>query len=77
MHQLSSEAKDLKSRVVSEEEQVLCRESAEAAHRFTEAQEAVDKQFQARWRQAEGELHDMCKSNSAQVQTHRSTTTGE
>ena len=47
MRVLSSEAKDWKSRVVSEAEQVLCRESAEAAQRATEVQEAMDKQFQA------------------------------
>ena len=69
MRLLSSEAKDWKSRVVSEAEQVLCRESAEAAHHATEVQEAMDKQFQARWRQAEAELRDLCKSNSAQVQS--------
>ena len=28
----------------------------------------MDKQFQARWRQAEAELRDICESNSAQVQ---------
>ena len=28
----------------------------------------MDKQFQTRWRQAEAELRDLCKSNSAQVQ---------
>ena len=68
MRLLSSEAKDWKSRVVSEAEQVLVKESAEAAHRTTEVQEAMDKQFQVRWRQAEADLWDMCDSNSAQVQ---------
>ena len=38
MYLLSSEAKDWKSRVVSEAEQVQCRESAEAARRATEVQ---------------------------------------
>ena len=47
MRLLSSEARRWKSRVVSEAEQVLCRESAEAAHHVTEIQEAMDKQFQA------------------------------
>ena len=65
---LSSEAKDWKSRVVTEADQVLCQESARAAQHATEVQEAMDKQFQARWRQAEGELRDLCKSNSAQAQ---------
>ena len=69
VHLLSSEAKDWKSRVVSEAEHVLCKESAEAAHRTIEVQEAMDKQFQARWRQAEAELRDMCEPNSAQLQT--------
>ena len=69
MRLLSSEAKDWKSRVATEAEQVLCRESAQAAQHATEVQEAMDKQFQARWRQAEAELRDLCKSNSAQVQS--------
>ena len=47
MHLLSSEAKDWKSRAESEAEQVLCRESAEAAQRAIEVQEATNKQFQA------------------------------
>ena len=50
MRLLSSEAKDWKSRVASEVEQALCRESAEAAHKTNEVPEAMDKQFQARWR---------------------------
>ena len=69
MRLLCSEAKDWKSRVVSEAKQVFCRESTEAAHRATEVQKTMDKQFQARWRQAEAELRDLCKSNSAQVQS--------
>ena len=69
MRLLSSEAKDWKSRVVSEAEQVLCRESAEAAHCATEIQKTMDKQFQIRWRQAEAELRNLCKSNSAQEQS--------
>ena len=44
---VSSEAQDWKPRVVSEAEQVLVKESAEAAHRTTEVQEAMDKQLQA------------------------------
>ena len=68
MKVLSSETKDWKSRVVTETEQVLCQESAQAAHHATELQEAMDKQFQARWRQAEAELQKLCKSNSAQAQ---------
>ena len=43
MRLLSSEGKDWKSRVVSEAEQVLHREVAEAAQRATEVQEAMDK----------------------------------
>ena len=69
MRLLSSEAKHWKSTMVSEAEQVLCKESAEAAHRAIESQKAMDKQFQTRWRQTETELHDACKSNSAQMQT--------
>ena len=70
MRLLSSEADliHLKSRVVSEAEQVLCKESAEATHRTPEVPKAMNKQFQARWRQAEAEFRDMCDSNSAQVQ---------
>ena len=66
---LSSEAKDWKSRVVSETEQVLCKESAEATHRATEVQKSMDKLFQIRWRQIEAEFPDMSESNSTQVHT--------
>ena len=38
MHLLSSEAKDWKSKVVTETEEVLCRRSAQAAHQTTKAQ---------------------------------------
>ena len=48
---------------------MLCREGAQATQHATEVQEAMDKQFQARWRQAEAELQDLCKSNSAQAPT--------
>ena len=69
MRLLSSEAKDWKSRAVSEAEQVLLRkESAEAAHRTTDLQEARDKQFQACWRRAEAELRDTYESSGAQAQ---------
>ena len=77
MHLLSSEAKDWKSRVVNEAEQVLRKESAEAARRTTEVQEAMVKQFQARWRQAEAELRDTCESNSAQETLAASLREGE
>ena len=40
MRLLSSEAKDWKSRVVAETEEVLCRESAQVAQQATETQEA-------------------------------------
>ena len=69
MRLLSSEAKDWKSRVMTEIEQVLCRKSAQAAHQATEVQEGIDQQFQARWKRTEAELRDLCKSNSSQVQT--------
>ena len=69
MRLLSSEAKDWKSRVVSEAEQVLCRESAEAAQHAIEIQEAMDKHCHARWRQAEAEFRDLRQSNNARVQT--------
>ena len=68
---LSSEAKDWKSRVVTEPNK-RCQESAQAAQHGTEVQEAMDEQFQDRWKQwkqTEAELRDWCKSNSAQVQT--------
>ena len=65
---LSSEAKDWKSRVVSEAEQALARESAETAQQTNEVQETMDKQFQAQWREAEAQLKDMWESNSAQAQ---------
>ena len=38
-------------------------------HHATETQQAMHKQDQARWRQAEAEIRDLCRSNSAQVQT--------
>ena len=69
MRLLSSEAKDWESRVVTEAEVVLCRESAQAAHQATEAQEAMDQHYKAKWRQAEADLQALCQSNSAQVQS--------
>ena len=73
MRLLSSEAKDWKSRVVTEAEEVLCRESAHAAQQATEAQEAMDQHYKAKWRQAEADLKALCQSNSAQVQSLAST----
>ena len=55
MRLLSSEAKDWKSRVVTEAEEVLCRESAQIAQQATEAQEAMDQHYKAKWQQAEVE----------------------
>ena len=49
MRLLSSEAKKWKSRVVTETEQMLSRESAQAAQHATEVQEAMDKQFKLGW----------------------------
>ena len=69
MRLLSSEAKDWKSRVVTEAEEVLCRESAQIAQQATEAQEAMDQHYKARWQQAEADLKALCKSKSAQVQS--------
>ena len=69
MRLLSSEAKNWKSRVVTEAEEVLCRESAQAAQQATEAQEAMDQHYKAKWRQAEADLQALCQSNSAQVQS--------
>ena len=69
MRLLRSEAKDWKSRVVTEAEDVLCRESAQIAQQATEAQEVMDQHYKARWRQAEADLKALCKSNSAQVQS--------
>ena len=56
MRLLSSEAKDWKSRVATEAEEVLCRESAHMAHQATEAQEAMDQHYKAEWQQAEADL---------------------
>ena len=53
MRLLSSEAKDWKSRVVTEAEEVLCRESAQMAQQATEAQEAMDQHYKAKWQQAD------------------------
>ena len=72
MRLLSSEAKDWKSRVVTEAEEVLCRESAHMAHQATEAQEAMDQHYKAKWQQAEADLTALCKSNSVQVQSFAS-----
>ena len=69
MRLLSSEAKDWKSRVVMETEEVLCRESTQAAHQATEAQEAMDQHYKTKWRQAEADLQALCQSNSAQAQS--------
>ena len=69
MRLLSSEAKDWRSRVVTEAEEVLCRESAQMAQNATEAQEAMDQQFKAKWQKAESDLKALCQSNSAQVQS--------
>ena len=69
MRLLSSEAKDWKSREVTETEKVLCRESAQAAHQASETQEAMDQHYKAKWRLAEADLQALCQSNSAQVQS--------
>ena len=50
MRLLSSETKELKSRVVNKTEQVLCRESAEVVHHAIEVQKTMDKQIQTRRR---------------------------
>ena len=62
MRLLSSEAKDWKSRVVTEAEEVLCRESAQMAQEATEAQEAMDQHYKAKWQQAEADLTALCQS---------------
>ena len=72
MRLLSSEAKDWKSRVVTEAEEVLCRESASMAQQATEAHEAMDQHYKAKWQQAEADLTALCQSNSAQVQSFAS-----
>ena len=72
MRLLSSEAKDWRSRVVTEAEEVLCRESAQMAQDATEAREAMDQQYKAKWQQAESDLKALCQSNSAQVQSFAS-----
>ena len=72
MRLLSSEAKDWKSRVVTEAEEVLCRESAQFAQQATKAQEAMDQHYKAKWQQAEADLTALCQSNSAQVQSFAS-----
>ena len=69
MRLLSSEAKDWKSRVATEAEEVLYRESAQVAQQATEAHEAMDQHYKVRWRQAEADLRDLCQSNSAQAQS--------
>ena len=56
MRLLSIEAKDWKSRVVTETEEVICRESAQVAQQATETQEGMDQHYKATWRQAEADL---------------------
>ena len=68
----SSEAKDWKSRVVTEAEEALCRESAQIAQKATEAEEAMHQHYKAKWQQAEVDLKALCQSNSAQVQSFAS-----
>ena len=72
MRLLSSEAKDWRSRLVTEAEEVLRRESAQMAQNATEAQEAMDQHFKAKWQKAESDLKALCQSNSAQVQSFAS-----
>ena len=72
MRLLSSEAKEWKSRVVTEAEEVLCRESAQMAQQATEAQEAMDQHYKAKWQQAEADLTALCQSNSVQMQSFAS-----
>ena len=72
MRLLSSEAKVWKSRVVTEAEEVPCRESAQIAQQATEAQDAMDQHYKAKWQQAEADLKALCQSNSAQVQSFAS-----
>ena len=72
MRLLSSEAKDWKSRVVTEAEGVLCRESAQNAQQATETQEAMDQHYKAKWQQGEVDLKTLCQSNSTQVQSFAS-----
>ena len=69
MRLLSSEAKDWGIRVVTQAEEVLCRESAQVAQHATEAQESMDQHYKAKWRQAEADLQALCQSNSAQAQS--------
>ena len=42
------------------------------AHQATEAQEAMDQHYKAKWQQAEADLTALCKSNSVQVQSFAS-----
>ena len=65
---LSSEAKDWKSRMVSETEQVLVNECAEAAQRANDVQESMDKQSQVQQlcRQAKAQAPVICTSPTAQ-----------
>ena len=60
--------------VVTEAEEVLCHESAQIAQQATEAQEAMDQHYKAKWQQAEADLTALCQSNSAQVQSFASKT---
>ena len=74
MRLLSSEAKDSKSRVVTEAEEVLCRESAQMAQQATEAQEAMDQHYKAKWQQVEADLTALCQSASRCSKMHETNT---
>ena len=65
MRLLSSEAKDWKSRVVSEAEQVLVQESAKTEQRTNEVRGNMDKLFQTRWRETKKLNFRTCMSPTA------------
>ena len=78
MRLLSSEAKDWKSRVVTEAEEVLSRKCPSCTSSYrSKAQEAMDQHYKARWRQAEADLKALCQSNSAQAQSLASKLQGD
>ena len=45
--------------MVSETEQILCREFAETVQKNTDVQETMDRQLQTRWKQTEAKLRDV------------------
>ena len=51
------------------QEQLSQKHFFSSCNEATEAQEAMDQHYKAKWRQAQTDLQTLCESNSAQVQS--------